>query len=210
MRGGGTSGTPGSTRRRGGELGLASSLGATTIGVSYSYSDFAFRDYVVGTSDFSGNRIPGVPNQQLQGYATYNWRGWFATVEGQTAGGMFMDDANTLRASGWEVLNARVGGRVTIGGRVVRAGVRGVEPVRSRVCGVDRRECGGGSLLRAVARAYDLCGFDSRCWPLVVGSDPTGYFFFSSTLPLPELIVIRRPPAPIVARRGAGPCARGS
>jgi iron complex outermembrane recepter protein len=105
----------GSTRRRGGELGLASSLGATTIGVSYSYSDFAFRDYVVGTSDFSGNRIPGVPNQQLQGYATYNWRGWFATVEGQTAGGMFMDDANTLRSSGWEVMNARVGGRVTIG-----------------------------------------------------------------------------------------------
>ena len=106
----------GSTRRRGGELGLASSLGATTVGASYSYSDFAFRDYVVGSSDFSGNRIPGVPNQQLQGYATYNWRGWFATVEGQTAGGMFMDDANTLRAGGWEVMNARVGGRVAIAG----------------------------------------------------------------------------------------------
>jgi iron complex outermembrane receptor protein len=106
----------GSTRRRGGELGLASSLGATTFGVSYSYSHFAFRDYVVGTSNFSGNRIPGVPNQQFQGYATYTWRGWFATVEGLTAGSMFMDDANTLRASGWEVMNARIGGRVTIGG----------------------------------------------------------------------------------------------
>jgi hypothetical protein len=42
-------------------------------------------------------------------------RGWFATLEGQTAGGMFMDDANTLRSSGWEVMNARVGGRVSIG-----------------------------------------------------------------------------------------------
>ena len=30
-------------------------------------------------------------------------------------GGMFIDDANTLRASGWEVMNARVGGRVSIG-----------------------------------------------------------------------------------------------
>ena len=105
----------GSTRRRGGELGLAASLGMTTVGVSYSYSDFFFTDYVVGANDYSDSRIPGVPNQQLQGYATWNWRGFFATLEGQTAGSMFMDDANTLRASGWEVMNARVGGRWSVG-----------------------------------------------------------------------------------------------
>ena len=105
----------GKTRRRGAELGLAASLGMTTLGASYSYSDFFFRDYRVGTSDFSDNRIPGVPNQQLQGYATLDWRGWFATVEGQTQGGMYMDDANSLRSASWEVMNARVGGRVTLG-----------------------------------------------------------------------------------------------
>lgn len=104
----------GSTRRRGGELGLASSLGATTLGASYSYSDFAFREYTVGTSDFGGHRIPGVPNQQLQAYATYGWRGWFATIEGQTAGGMYMDDANSRRSGSWEVMNARVGGRLAV------------------------------------------------------------------------------------------------
>ena len=27
-----------------------------------------------------------------------------------------MDDANTLRAGGWEVANARIGGRVTVAG----------------------------------------------------------------------------------------------
>jgi iron complex outermembrane receptor protein len=105
----------GRTRRRGAELGLAASLGVTTIGASYSYSDFAFREYVVGTSDYRGNRIPGVPNQQVQGYATWSWRGWSATLEGQTQGGMYMDDANTLRAGSWEVMNARVGGRITVG-----------------------------------------------------------------------------------------------
>ena len=105
----------GSTRRRGGELGLSGSYGMTTLGVSYSYSDFFFQEYAVGTNDFGGNRIPGVPNQQLQGYATVNWREWFATLEGQTTGGMYMDDANTLRAGGWEVMNARVGGRVPVG-----------------------------------------------------------------------------------------------
>jgi iron complex outermembrane receptor protein len=105
----------GATRRRGAELGLAASLGMATLGVSYSYSDFFFRDYVVGTSDFGDNRIPGVPNQQLQGYATWNWRGWFATLEGQTQGGMYLDVANALRAASWEVMNARVGGRVALG-----------------------------------------------------------------------------------------------
>lgn len=105
----------GSTRRRGGELGLAASLGAATVGASYTYSDFRFRDYVVGASDFSGNRIPGVPIQQVQGYATWNWRGWFATLEGQTAGGVLLDDANATRSGGWEVMNARVGGTVSVG-----------------------------------------------------------------------------------------------
>ena len=62
--------------------------------------------------------FPGVPNQQLQGYATWNWRGWFATVEGQTAGGMYMDDANSLRPASWEVMNARVGGRSRVRRRV--------------------------------------------------------------------------------------------
>jgi iron complex outermembrane receptor protein len=105
----------GSTRRRGGELGLAGSFGMTTLGASYSYSDFFFDEYTVGTSDFGDNRIPGVPNQQVQGYATLDWRGWFATLEGQAAGGMYMDDANTLRSGRWEVMNGRVGGRVAIG-----------------------------------------------------------------------------------------------
>jgi len=105
----------GSTRRRGGELGLSALFGTTTVGASYSYSDFNFRDYTVGTSDYGGNRIPGVPIQQLQGYATYNWRGWFVTVEGQTQGGMYMNDANSLRSSSWEVMNTRVGGRFVWG-----------------------------------------------------------------------------------------------
>jgi iron complex outermembrane receptor protein len=105
----------GATRRRGGELGLAASLGMTTVGASYSYSDFIFRDYVVGTNDYSGNRIPGVPVQQLQGYATWNWRGWFATLEALTQGGMYMDDANSLRSGSWEIMNTRVGGRIAVG-----------------------------------------------------------------------------------------------
>lgn len=105
----------GTTRRRGGELGLAASLGRATLGASYSYSDFTFREYVVGANDFSGNTIPGVPNQQFQGYATWTVRGWSATLEGITAGSAFLDDANSARSSGYEVINARVTGHIPIG-----------------------------------------------------------------------------------------------
>ena len=105
----------GSTRRTGGEVGLAAALGATTVGASYSYSDFVFREYMVGTNDYGGNRIPGIPNQQFQGYATYTWRGWSASVEGITTGSAFLDDANSGRAQGYEVMNARIGGRIEIG-----------------------------------------------------------------------------------------------
>ena len=105
----------GSTRRRGGEVGLAAALGMTTVGASYSYSDFTFRDYVVGTNDFGGNTIPGVPNQQFQGYATVRWRDWSATLEGITAGSAFLDDANSARSQGYEVMNARFTGSIGVG-----------------------------------------------------------------------------------------------
>ena len=137
----------GSTRRRGGELGLAASLGMTTVGASYSYSDFQFREYLVGTSDFGGNRIPGVPNQQLQGYATWRWRGWFATLEGQTQGGAYLDDANTLRAGSWEVMNARLGGSITLGGGVA------LTPVVS-VANLFDRTYAGSVVVNAAAGRY--------------------------------------------------------
>jgi iron complex outermembrane receptor protein len=136
----------GATRRRGGELGLSTSLGTTSVGVSYSYSDFEFREYTVGTSDFRGNRIPGVPNQQLQGYATYTWRGWFATLEGQTQGGMYMDDGNTLRSSSWEVANARVGGRVAFG-------TMGLQPIVG-VSNLFDRKYAGSIVVNAAAGRY--------------------------------------------------------
>ncbi|HEX6050158.1 MAG TPA: TonB-dependent receptor [Gemmatimonadaceae bacterium] len=105
----------GTTRRRGGELGLAASLGRAAVGASYSYSDFSFRDYVVGTNDFGGNTIPGIPNQQFQGYVTWMVRGWSATLEGITAGSAFLDDGNSARSSGYEVVNARVTGTIPVG-----------------------------------------------------------------------------------------------
>jgi iron complex outermembrane receptor protein len=105
----------GNTRRRGGELGVAAALGAATVGASYTYSDFEFRTYAVGTSDFGGNRIAGVPNQQFQGYATWNWRDYFATVEGLAAGGVYLNDANAARSGGYEVMNARLGARLPFG-----------------------------------------------------------------------------------------------
>ena len=105
----------GRTDRRGGEIGLGASAGPLDLGAAYSYSDFTFERYVVDGVDHSGNRIPGIPIQQMQAHLTWSHRGSFATVEGVAAGGVFVDDANAGRSAGSEVMNVRAGTRLALG-----------------------------------------------------------------------------------------------
>jgi len=99
----------GRTTRRGAELGLSIAKGPLVLGSAYSWSDFRFDRYVVGTSVFDGNRIPGLPMHRAQGSATLSRRALFAVVEGEVASSAFVDDANSARAPGYEVMHLRVG-----------------------------------------------------------------------------------------------------
>ena len=109
----------GRTERRGVEAGLWALLGAFEVGASYSYSDFEFDDYVVTaggvSTDFSGKQIPGVPSQQLQASVTWKHRGFYATAEGVAATSIFANDANSVEAPGYGVLNLRIGGSAAFG-----------------------------------------------------------------------------------------------
>jgi iron complex outermembrane receptor protein len=109
----------GRTERRGVEAGVWAVLGSFEVGASYSYSDFEFDDYVVTSggesTDFSGKQIPGVPSQQLQASVTWKHRGFYATAEGVAATSVFADDANSVEASGYGVLNLRIGGSAAFG-----------------------------------------------------------------------------------------------
>jgi iron complex outermembrane receptor protein len=99
----------GRTTRRGAELGLSIAKGPLVFGSAYTWSDFRFDRYVVGTSVFDGNRIPGLPMHRAQGSATLSHRELFAVMEGEVASSAFVDDANSARAPGYEVMHLRVG-----------------------------------------------------------------------------------------------------
>jgi iron complex outermembrane receptor protein len=100
----------GYTNRTGVELVLGTAAGPAEFTAAYSYSHFLFDDYEVAGTRFDGNRIPGIPIQQLQGSVTLRHKVWYGTVEGEMRGSVNVNDANDTRSAGYEVMNVRVGG----------------------------------------------------------------------------------------------------
>jgi len=105
----------GRTRRRGVEAASSAEIGALTVSTGYTYSHFRFRDFVAAGVQYSGNVIPGIPEHQLQGSITWRYESLFAVAEALGKSAVFVDDANSARAAGFGVLNARVGA-VALGG----------------------------------------------------------------------------------------------
>jgi iron complex outermembrane receptor protein len=99
----------GRTTRRGAEIGFTMETGLLSTTASYTYSHFRFDRYVTGASVFDGNRIPGIPDHRVQVSARVATRGMFAVVEGEVAGSAFVDDANSAKAPGYEVMHLRTG-----------------------------------------------------------------------------------------------------
>ena len=145
----------GRTERRGAEVGLSALVGPVQLGATYSYSHFRFDDYASGGVRFDGKQIPGIPVQQLQMNATVRARNVFATVEGITAGSVFVDDANTARAAGYEVINVRLGGTAAFG-RPWLSPMVGVNNVFDRhyVASVSVNAAGGRFYEPAPGRAF--------------------------------------------------------
>lgn len=106
----------GRTRRNGVELQAGADLGTLTLNGAYSYSHFRFREYVNAGVEYAGRKIPGIPEHQLQGSATWRRGDLFATLEALGKSAVYVDDANTAKAAGFGVVNLRAGG-VGIGGR---------------------------------------------------------------------------------------------
>ena len=98
----------GRTSRRGVELGLNYNVRALEFGGAYTYANYRFVDFTVGTADYAGNRIPGIPAQVFQGSATLHSRIASLVTEGSFANKMFVNDGNSESAPGYGVVNARV------------------------------------------------------------------------------------------------------
>jgi iron complex outermembrane receptor protein len=106
----------GRTHRRGGELGLGTVLGPFEMGLSYSYSNFKFARFTTEDgANYAGNRIPGIPVQQAEASVTWRHRDMYATLEGQAFGKVYVNDANTTSAAGYQTINLRIGGTAMFG-----------------------------------------------------------------------------------------------
>jgi len=139
----------GKTSRRGVESNVTLLLPLVDVGVAYTASRFRFDRYVVGTVDFAGNAIPGVPSQMLQTYVTARRSGWFATIDGVAASRVTANDAATVFAAGYAAWNARAGYE----GPAFR-GVR-IEPVLGVENLFDRRYAGSVVVNATRGRFYE-------------------------------------------------------
>ncbi len=100
----------GRTRRNGFELAVARTSEQMDFGVAHTRSLFSFTDYVVASVNYAGKRIPGLPVSRTEAAFTYKRGALFTTTEAVMSSSVFVDDANTGRAGGYELLNWRAGG----------------------------------------------------------------------------------------------------
>jgi iron complex outermembrane receptor protein len=98
----------GRTSRRGIELGLNYDLSMLQFGAAYTYANYRFVDFAVGTAQFAGNKIPGIPAQTLQASATLRTPVASLVTEANFADKMFVDDPNSESAPGYGIVNARL------------------------------------------------------------------------------------------------------
>jgi len=103
----------GRSTRNGLEAGLGVELLPGLVAeLAYTYSDFSYDRYQTPVGVFDGNRIPGIPRNQLFGEVSYRHpSGFFAAWDALYVDDLFADDANTVRSGGYWLSNLRIGRR---------------------------------------------------------------------------------------------------
>jgi len=97
----------------GAQLVLTSAL---TLAGTYTYSDFTYDRFAAGTTDFTGNELPGIPKHN--GFAELRYRdtrGITGGIEVQSVGEFFLNDANAVTNPAYRLVNLRVGLERTVG-----------------------------------------------------------------------------------------------
>ncbi|MBI3783064.1 MAG: TonB-dependent receptor [Deltaproteobacteria bacterium] len=116
----------GKSRRAGAEVSWeAWLLPALRWTSTFSYLDSEYRDYSTATqlpdgstkvNHFNGNSEPGIPSWRLYEELAYRHRsGLFAAIEAIAVDRYFVDDGNTVRSPGYELVNLRAGLERSIG-----------------------------------------------------------------------------------------------
>jgi iron complex outermembrane recepter protein len=82
----------------------------SNVWMSYTYNDFRYKDFKQLTTDFSGNRLPGVPiSTVVIGADAVTAIGFYINLTYQYNETVFLNDANTFRGTDFHLLAARLG-----------------------------------------------------------------------------------------------------
>lgn len=96
----------GETIRKGIELYFRQGFNFFTTSVAYSISNNTFQEFLLGDSDLSGNRLPGLPKQQLNfQLRSRNIGSWDFLLSGTLVGEIYADDANQTKIDPYQVIN---------------------------------------------------------------------------------------------------------
>ncbi len=102
----------GRSRHRGLEVGLQAAVTDwLQLDGAYTLSRFTFLDDAVGGVQYAGNRLPGVPPEELTGRATLHTGPFDTEAELQHVASYFVNDANTASNPAYTVTNLRLNGR---------------------------------------------------------------------------------------------------
>jgi iron complex outermembrane receptor protein len=145
----------GRTRRRGAELSLATQAGPLELRSATTYSDFEFVEFETAAANFADRTIPGVPARFAELTATWTARVVEIGASGRFASSVFVDDANTARAPGYEILNLRARGSIAAGRASLAPGL-GIENLfgREYVGAVSVNAAGGRYFEPAPGRTF--------------------------------------------------------
>lgn len=120
----------GAGQRDGLEAALSAELGAGfSAKLSYTWSDFYYKDFRSGGADYAGNRLPGIPGHFAQLQLKYSGKsGFFAEWSTRLVGGFFADDANEEKIEAYRMTDLTLGWTRAFGAWTVEpfAGVRNI------------------------------------------------------------------------------------
>jgi iron complex outermembrane receptor protein len=106
----------GKSRRDGLELSLDWQLAdAWRWSMAYAYNRYHFIDYQVEADDFSGQRVPGIPRQNLFSELAYEHQGAYVRLGVTAQARVYANDANTQFAPGHALVSLRLGKHLHLG-----------------------------------------------------------------------------------------------
>lgn len=96
----------GKTQKRGLELSGQYNINENfSLGASYTYSNFKFKEFKEdGQFDRSGNYLPYIPKNQYALFANFRYKGFKSRVQTRTWGSYYMDNANTQKYEGYDLV----------------------------------------------------------------------------------------------------------